>query len=233
VRALGLKNAKEWLDYCKSGKRPLNIPANPQKAYASKSWTNSGDWLGTGNTKNSSLPFEEARAFVRGLGLKGGTEWKAYCKSGKKPVNIPSNPSTVYAGKGWTNFIDWLGTNNAKNGSISYLPYDYAHAFVRPLGLKSAREWSAYCASGERPANIPATPDKVYAGKGWTNWRDWLGTGPKTTTGDEHYGGHRASKLVPHREFLEAARAEKSDVTLRTLCDRLSAERGVKPTPQR
>jgi transposase len=42
------------------------------------------------------------------------------------------------------------------------------------------------------------------------------------------HGGHRASKLMPHRDFLEAARAEKSDVTLQALCDRLLAERGVK-----
>ena len=42
------------------------------------------------------------------------------------------------------------------------------------------------------------------------------------------HGGHRASKLMPHREFLQAARAEKSDITLQALCDRLLAERGVK-----
>ena len=42
------------------------------------------------------------------------------------------------------------------------------------------------------------------------------------------HGGHRASKLMPHRHFLEAARAEKSDITLQALCDRLLAERGVK-----
>ena len=42
------------------------------------------------------------------------------------------------------------------------------------------------------------------------------------------HGGHRASKLMAHRDFLEAARAEKSDITLQALCDRLSAERGVK-----
>ena len=41
------------------------------------------------------------------------------------------------------------------------------------------------------------------------------------------HGGHRASKLMPHRDFLEAARAEKSDVTLQALCA-VSAERGVK-----
>jgi hypothetical protein len=33
---------------------------------------------------------------------------------------------------------------------------------------------------------------------------------------------------MPQRDFLEAVRAKKSDVTLQALCDRLSAERGVK-----
>jgi len=42
------------------------------------------------------------------------------------------------------------------------------------------------------------------------------------------HGGHRASKLTPHRDFLEAARTEKPDITLQALCDRLSVERGIK-----
>ena len=42
------------------------------------------------------------------------------------------------------------------------------------------------------------------------------------------HGGHRASKLMPHRSFLETARIEKSDITLQALCNRLSAERGVR-----
>jgi transposase len=33
---------------------------------------------------------------------------------------------------------------------------------------------------------------------------------------------------MAHRDFLQAARTEKTDVTLQALCDRLSAERGVK-----
>ena len=31
------------------------------------------------------------------------------------------------------------------------------------------------------------------------------------------HGGHRTSKLMAHRDFLEAVRAEKSDVTLQAL----------------
>ncbi len=40
-------------------------------------------------------------------------------------------------------------------------------------------------------------------------------------------GGHRRAKLDNHREFLDALRGEKPDVTLQALCDRLLAERGV------
>ena len=40
-------------------------------------------------------------------------------------------------------------------------------------------------------------------------------------------GGYLRPRLEPHREFLEALRAEKSDITLKALCDRLLAERGV------
>ena len=56
----------------------------------------------------------------------------------------------------------------------------------------------------------------------------WLGRfeqdGSRAPVG---HGGHRPSKLMPHRGFLEAARTEKPDTTLQALCDRLLAERGV------
>ena len=43
--------------------------------------------------------FESAREFVRSLGLKSPKEWDEYVKSGKKPDNIPSNPSSYYKKK--------------------------------------------------------------------------------------------------------------------------------------
>jgi transposase len=41
-------------------------------------------------------------------------------------------------------------------------------------------------------------------------------------------GGYKRLKIEPQREFLEALRAEKPDITLQRLCDRLRSERGVK-----
>ena len=40
-------------------------------------------------------------------------------------------------------------------------------------------------------------------------------------------GGHLRPKLEPHRDYLDALRSAKPDVTLQALCDRLLAERGV------
>jgi hypothetical protein len=45
--------------------------------------------------------FEEARNFVRNLKFKTISEWKVYCDSGEKPIDIPSHPITVYKNKGF------------------------------------------------------------------------------------------------------------------------------------
>lgn len=44
------------------------------------------------NFSKKFLPFEDARLFVRKLGLSGENEFRQYCKSGKKPENIPYHP---------------------------------------------------------------------------------------------------------------------------------------------
>jgi hypothetical protein len=69
------------------------------------------DWLGNGRTRRGNCrPFDKARSFVRGLRLKSASDWRAYCGSGKKPNDIPSNPQRVYADAGWNDWGDWLGT---------------------------------------------------------------------------------------------------------------------------
>jgi hypothetical protein len=176
VHSLGFKNVKEWHAYSASGERPPNIPSNPDKIYAGKGWTTWSDWLGTGRARSSFLPYGEANAFVRPLGLKSLRDWRVYSASGNRPANIPASPQTIYAGKCWTSWGDWLGTGRVRNNG-GFLPYGEANDFVRRLGLKDQKEWRAWAASDKRPLNIPSNPEKIYAGNGWTNSGDWLGTG--------------------------------------------------------
>ena len=112
VMTLGLKSYGEWTEYSKSGKRPEDIPSSPSQIYKGKGWKGFGDWLGTGKlvNKRDFWAFEKAREFARTLGLTSGKEWKEYCKSGKKPEDIPNTPNNVYKGKGWNGWRDFLGT---------------------------------------------------------------------------------------------------------------------------
>ena len=174
ARSLGLKSQSEWYAYCKSGKKPDDIPGNPRKLYAEAGWAGIGDWLGSLRQYRS---FTEARALARSLGLKSQSEWYAYCKSGKKPEDIPAAPSHVYAAAGWAGIGDWLGNGRIANHLRQYRPFNEARAFVHSLELRSQSEWLDYTKSGRKPDDIPASPKQTYAEAGWAGMGDWLGTG--------------------------------------------------------
>ena len=53
------------------------------------------------------LPFEKAREYVHNLNLNNYAGWLTYCKSGRRPNNIPSHPDLVYRAE-WKGFRDWL-----------------------------------------------------------------------------------------------------------------------------
>jgi hypothetical protein len=172
VHNLKLKSYLDWIKYAKSKKRPPDIPYDPRDVYLTSGWVSWGDWLGTGTVSlrlRQYRSFKKARAFARGLGLNSGTEWREYCKSGKKPADIPAKPDNAYAKDGWAGMGDWLGT-----GRI--VPFAKARVFARGLGLGSTAEWVKYTRSGKKPDEIPANPNQTYANAGWVGYGDWLGT---------------------------------------------------------
>jgi hypothetical protein len=196
-----LKSQNEWFDYCKSGKKPADIPSNPGIMYADAGWSGFGDWLDTGRRHGQAWRnFKKARVFVRRLGLRSWAEWNSYCQSGKKPADIPSNPDKAYAKSGWTGMGDWLGTGRVATHLRQYRPFKGARAYVRRLKLKSVSGWRDYCKSGKKPVDIPSDPYGTYAGRGWSSWRDWLGTGRVSNRTHRH----DFLKRPPHLHQLSA-----------------------------
>jgi hypothetical protein len=133
VQSLGLKSETEWRKYCRSGQKPDDIPAAPDRTYAESGWVDWGDWLGTGRGKVDWRNFEDARTFVHSLGFKSESEWRKYCRSGQRPADIPAKPDRVYAESGWVNWGDWLGTGRRKSGS-GLRPFEEARAPGRAGG---------------------------------------------------------------------------------------------------
>jgi superfamily II DNA or RNA helicase len=178
VRSLELKSTIEWYDYCQSGRKPADIPSNPDKAYPEAGWAGMADWLGTGTFHVKGWrTFKQARAFVCSLNFNSREEWSDYCRSGKKPADIPKSPHAVYAKMGWGGMGDWLGTDTVATALRQYRSFEKARMFARSLGLKSGEEWREYAKSGKKPADIPACPNRTYAEAGWAGMGDWLGTG--------------------------------------------------------
>ena len=199
ARSRGLASQKEWEVWCKNGMRPLNLPRSPQQIYKDHGWQGWGHWLGTGNIQNGDqqfLPFAEALAVARCLGLASVKEWKAWCKEGLRPRHVPAKPEHVYADHGWQGWGHWLGTGN--QATKQFLPFGEALAVARSLGLASQKEWWAWCKDGMRPRNMPANPDKVYKDHGWQGMVHWLGTGSQRP---------RATHFLEFGEALRVARA--------------------------
>jgi hypothetical protein len=197
IQSLGLKNLRAWRAWAKSGTRPDNIPSSPWKIYKEVGWEGLGDWLGTGHiatSRKSFLPFEEARAFVRRLGLKNSYEWRERAKSPEFPDDIPSNPNRTYKDKGWIGIRDWLGIERIyKHKKCSF---EEAHDYVRSLGLKRYSDWKEWSKSGLRPDDIPSAPWSFYKGKGWVNMGDWLGTGRIAYTNKVYLPFNEAREFV-------------------------------------
>ena len=69
VRSLKLRGAEEWEEYRKSGKRPNDIPSNPDKIYKNDGWISIPDWLGNEPMKGRKLSEEHRRKI--GEAMKG------------------------------------------------------------------------------------------------------------------------------------------------------------------
>jgi superfamily II DNA or RNA helicase len=195
ARSLGLTTQKQWGDYCRGKLQrltplPVDVPRDPAGSYAGKGWVGIGDWLGTSRQSNryrQFMPFENARNYVRSLGLRSSSDWRKYCISKEKgikklPSNIPSHPERAYDGAGWRGIEDWLGVAPKRSDSGVMLPYDQASAIVRKLSLKTREDWRRCCKAHTAgikplPKGVPLDPEKHYRDSGWKGMGDWIGSG--------------------------------------------------------
>lgn len=151
--------------------------------------------------KLSWMPFEEAREFVRRLGLNSFAMWKNYSLSELKPKDLPRSPDDVYKKNGWISWGDFLGTSNVAFSHRNYQSFIKARSYVQSLNLKSQRDWLKYCKSKEKPMDIPSAPHIVYKGNGWIGYGDWLGTNTMKPGEQEYLNYTEAKEFVNKLEL--------------------------------
>ena len=199
---LKLKTQKEWREWAYSSKRPNDIPATPAQVYRDDGWVDIGDWLGTGNKASrfrSYRSFDEAKLFIKKLNFKTVKEYRAWARSSKRPIDIPAKPDRVYRDKGWINFNDWL----SKPDKIPFKSFIEARKFAQSLEFKTRKEWLEFTKSSEKPKDIPAAPDIVYADKGWIGIGDWLGTGA-VAAHKRTYPSYNEARAIVHKAKIKS-----------------------------
>jgi len=121
------------------------------------------------------LSYEEARKAVKDLGLSSSTQWRRYCQAGKRPDNLPSDPSLVYKNNGWKGWRHFFSKPEKR-----FLPYTKARKIVHGLGIGSSNEWWDYIKANDLPEGVPTRPDRTYKESGdWKGWADFIGTEKK------------------------------------------------------
>jgi len=225
---------------------PTNVPSHPDRTYEDGRWQGWGHWLGTGNTRNTPpfLPFDKARvskflpfgevlAVARSLGLASKREWRAWCKEGARPPNVPSHPNDTYKDGGWQGWGHWLGTGNTRN-TTPFLPFGEALVVARSLNLANLREWRVWSKEGMCPPNVPSNPDRAYKDGGWQGWGHWLGTGNQSSKAkrqqflpfDQALRVARHLRLVSHKEWLLWCRSGARPANLPANPDKVYAHDG-------
>jgi len=155
------------------------IPANPEIIYRHTGWKDWEDWLVHPDRRMVYASFFEAREFARSLRLREVDDWYQYFRV-EPPIHktygleIPSRPFFEYEGKGWVDWSDWFGLH------IAFTNYNETKKFIHTLHLRSPEEWDVWCQGNlfgrpKKPKVIYRYPELAYRGRGWTNWKDWLG----------------------------------------------------------
>lgn len=202
ARSLCLKNGDEWLSFCRSGKKPDDIPTFPVQTYEDKGWKGTGDWLGIKTHLDTEFyDFDKAKDIIAELGVKSMKEWRVYYKK-HKPEGLPSAPNMTYKNSGWKGFGDYFGTGKVANYNKKYREFKKAREFARSLKLRTVSEWREYCKSGQNPDDISGSPHNTYKNEGWIGYGDWLGTG-RVVDGEQDWLSFEEARKFAHNLKLK------------------------------
>ena len=182
-------------------------------------------------SKKQYLTFEEAKEFARNLKLKSSVEWQEWSKSGKRPLNIPTNPGKIYEDKGWKGWGDFLGNGNSPKNRKN-VSFEEAREFARTLNLKNAIEWEKWSKSGLRPSNIPSAPNQLYKDKGWNGWGNFLGNrniskrNPEFLSFEEAREFARSLNFKSRREWERWSKSEDKPLNIPSKPERVYEDKG-------
>ena len=116
------------------------------------------------------MPYRDAQAYVRSLGLKNQGEYNQLVKAGNMS-SLPHDPHTFYRFK-WNGWSDFLKKPKG------YLSYHEARRILSHAEIQSYDEWKNSWV--RKREDFPNNPKKQY-GKEWNGWSEFLDVDEKVS----------------------------------------------------
>lgn len=161
-RTCGVKNIKDWMQLCRDGRKPINVPTAPDTIYPEwKSWP---DFLNSGNvvpdrSRDTSLFLskEEAIKYCRRNGINDKHKYK---KAYQDTTFLPQNPCQHYKMKP----SELFGTE-PRATKFQRKTLEEHIQFAKDNNIKSSREWSKKAKNGLIPFGYAKWPNKIFKGR--------------------------------------------------------------------
>jgi len=148
------------------------LPKKPHRYYKKRGWLGWGDFLGTGNLRNSEkrkiyVSYEECKLFAKQNNINSQKKWYSFKN---KPFNIPKSPNTIYTDcwKSWNEFFDRID----KNIKFNYLSYNDAKEFLKKFNIENYKNYKSFIKGKTKEYRLHSRPNEYY--KEWISWDDYL-----------------------------------------------------------
>jgi hypothetical protein len=118
------------------------------------------------------ISYDEAKDFIISQGIKTVTEFQAWVRAGKRPVNFPGSPDRAYV-KEWTSWTNFLDPNHKVTNQLSKMSYHQAKQLLKAEGITGFVELMQWIKAKKRPNAFPSEPKNYYTKHGvWKGWDD-------------------------------------------------------------
>jgi len=176
---IGVDKIQDFKSMVKNKELPSVIPRDPDAFY--EEYIGWRDFMDVGkNYIKEHGPYElqepsydDIKRRVIELEIVTKKEYREAVKSSLLGDLAPLHPDKAFGDEfeGWSLFL-------VRFKSDKYLSFEEVRQFAKDMGIKSSTQWVEMCRRGERPANIPAWPERHYRDK-WVGWVNFLNGKPR------------------------------------------------------
>ena len=240
IQSLEITTKQQFFDLITSRDWPVGFPKNPHKTYPNWNWNDLGItddlekkklddklWsyvttiLRSERRYSKSPEDQDSSAVMLDEAKKSGvyylqTENQTERYEGERHSGISRQDADANANTEQTNadpITDHIKKENV-GVTIEDTPMSYENAivFIRTQGIQTVKDFREWIQSGQKPANFPAHPDRVYKAE-WDGWGEFFGAGQVETRMWMSYENAKAfirtQGIQTAKDFQEWRRSER------------------------